>query len=156
MDFWYPQVDVLSDDPARWPDALLLDGLTYRHLEASLPVRDRLTRIAKDSSGYLPQPYERLAAACTAQGHEAAAREVSLAKCRRQRASQPAVLRIWGHIQDWTVGYGYRPLRAAAWLVFLLLTATTAFASRQPPAVKPAEAPPSTRSSTSWTCWCPS
>ncbi|MGW4994319.1 oxidoreductase [Streptomyces mirabilis] len=141
VDFRHSQIDVLADDPARWPDDLLLDGLTYRHLEASLPVRDRLAWLAKDSTGYLPQPYGQLATTYTAQGHDAAARQVLLAKCRRQRASQPATLRIWGYIQDWTVGYGYRPMRAAAWLVLLLLTATLAFASHHPPAVKPAEAP---------------
>ncbi|MEU9291887.1 hypothetical protein AB0D57_46660 [Streptomyces sp. NPDC048275] len=30
-------------------------------------------------------------------------------------------MRWWGLLQDWTVGYGYRPLRAAVWLLFLLL-----------------------------------
>ncbi|MFJ9478779.1 oxidoreductase [Streptomyces mirabilis] len=141
VDFRHSQIDVLADDPARWPGDLLLDGLTYRHLEASLPVRDRLAWLAKDSNGYLPQPYGQLATTYTAQGHDAAARQVLLAKCRRQRAGQPATLRIWGHIQDWTVGYGYRPMRAAAWLVLLLLTATLAFASHHPPKVKRAEAP---------------
>ncbi|MFJ1561561.1 translocation/assembly module TamB domain-containing protein [Streptomyces mirabilis] len=76
VDFRHSQIDVLADDPARWPDGLLLDGLTYRHLEASLPVRDRLAWVAKDSAGYLPQPYGQLATTYTAQGHDAAARQV--------------------------------------------------------------------------------
>ncbi|CAL9673156.1 hypothetical protein SUDANB15_07559 (plasmid) [Streptomyces sp. enrichment culture] len=142
VDLRYAQVDVLTDAPARWPDDLLLDGLVYQQLEAALPVESRLAWLAKENSGYLPQPYEQLAAAYTNSGHDAAAREVLLAKCRCQRATRPPALRLWGYIQDWTVGYGYRPARAAGWLTLLLLTATVVFAAHQPPAAKPAEAPP--------------
>jgi hypothetical protein len=49
-----------------------------------------------------------------------AARTVSLAKHRRQRATLPWYGKIWGHLQDITVGYGFRPMRAAAWLLTLL------------------------------------
>ncbi|MFD7282320.1 hypothetical protein ACFV80_36180 [Streptomyces sp. NPDC059862] len=142
VDFRHAQVEILADVPTRWPDALLLDGFVYSHMEVTLPLRERLAWLAKETGGYLPQPYEQLAAAYVSHGDDAAAREVLLAKCRRQRASQPPLTRIWGHIQDWTVGYGYRPIRAAAWLLLMLLIATAAFTAQHPPPMKPSEAPP--------------
>jgi hypothetical protein len=142
VDLRYAQVGVLDDVPARWPGGLRLDGFMYDNMEAMLPVEARLAWLAKEASGYLPQPYEQLAATYSRHGHDDAAREVLLAKHRRRRAGRPAVLRIWGCVQDWTVGYGYRPVRAALWLAVLLLAASAAFAARHPPAVKPSEAPP--------------
>ncbi|MEU6375595.1 hypothetical protein [Streptomyces sp. NPDC046909] len=142
VDLRHTRVDVLADDPACWPDDLLMDGLVYDNLEAPLPVRTRLAWLARETSGYLPQPYEQLAATYARHGHDDAARDVLLARHRRHRASQSPARRLWGYVQDWTVGYGYRPVRAAAWLAVLLLVATTAFAVREPPAAKPSEAPP--------------
>lgn len=142
VDLRHSRVDVLADDPARWPQNILLDGLTYDSLKAPLPVRSRLDWLAKEETGYLPQPYEQLAATYSRHGHDEAARDVLLAKHRRHRASQSPALRLWGYVQDWTVGYGYRPGRAAGWLAVLVLVATVAFAVREPPAGKPSEAPP--------------
>ena len=34
---------------------------------------------------------------------------------------------MWGYVQDWTVGYGYRPFLACAWLVALLAFGTVIF-----------------------------
>ncbi|MFJ3308238.1 hypothetical protein ACIPSA_35175 [Streptomyces sp. NPDC086549] len=142
VDFRHAHVEVLADVPARWPDDLRLDGLVYDHLETALPLQGRLAWLGKETLGYLPQPYEQLAATYSRHGHDVAARGVLLAKCRRHRRSQPAALRVWGHVQDWTVGYGYRPVRAAGWLLLLLLIASIAFGVHHPPAVKANEAPP--------------
>ncbi|MFC8094334.1 hypothetical protein [Streptomyces sp. NPDC057301] len=142
VDLRHARIGVLADLPDRWPDVLLLDGLTYDHLKITDPVSERLAWLAREQAGYLPQPYEQLAAAYTRQGLDDAAREVLLAKCRRRQAMQPTAQRWWGLLQDWTVGYGYRPLRAAVWLLFLLIAGTCTFAVHHPPAVKPAEAPP--------------
>lgn len=142
VDLRHARIGVLADLPARWPAVLLLDGLVYDHLKIADPVGERLTWLGREQTGYLPQPYEQLAATYTRQGLDDAAREVLLAKCRRRQATQPTAQRWWGLLQDWTVGYGYRPLRAAVWLLFLLIAGTCAFAVHRPPAVKPAEAPP--------------
>ncbi|MGV9991620.1 hypothetical protein [Streptomyces sp. NPDC003374] len=142
VDLRHARIGVLADHPARWPGVLLLDGLVYDHLTVTDPVGERLAWLAREQAGYLPQPYEQLAAAYTRQGLDDAAREVLLAKCRKRQVTQPAALRWWGLLQDWTVGYGYRPLRAALWLLFLLIAGTWAFTLHHPSAVKPAEAPP--------------
>ncbi|MFF5044725.1 MULTISPECIES: hypothetical protein [Streptomyces] len=142
VDLRHARIGVLADLPAYWPDALLLDGLTYDHLKITDPVDERLAWLRREQAGYLPQPYEQLAATYTRQGQDEAAREVLLAKCRRRQATQPTAQRWWGLLQDWTVGYGYRPLRAAVLLLLLLIAGTCAFAVHHPPAAKPAEAPP--------------
>ncbi|MCZ9337759.1 oxidoreductase, partial [Streptomyces sp. TRM76130] len=74
-----------------------------------------------------PEPYELLAAVLKAGGEEEDAREVLLAKQRRRREGLPLGTKLWGYLQDWTVGYGYRPGRAAAWLAVLWATGSLAF-----------------------------
>ncbi len=47
--------------------------------------------------------------------------------------------RLWGHVQDLTVGYGYRPMRAAAWFIALLIAGSVAFALHQPTPTQPGQ-----------------
>ncbi|MEV0385780.1 hypothetical protein [Nonomuraea sp. NPDC050643] len=140
VDLRHTRVGVLDDVPGRWPAHLLLNGFTYDGLELPLPVQERLDWLAKEA--YQPQPYEQLATVYRRHGHDEAARDVLLAKQRRRRTGQRLGARLWGHLQDWTVGYGYRPFRATLWLAALLLIGTVAFTVDQPPAFKPGEAPP--------------
>ncbi|MFB9681774.1 hypothetical protein [Streptosporangium vulgare] len=140
VDLRHSRVGVLDDAPSRWPAHVLMNGFTYDSLEAPLPVRERLDWLAREA--YQPQPYEQLAAVYRRQGHDEAARDVLLAKQRRRRSGQRLGARLWGYVQDWTVGYGYRPFRAALWLAALLLIGTVVFTAHQPPAFKPGEAPP--------------
>jgi hypothetical protein len=46
-----------------------------------------------------------------------------------------------GYLQDLTVGYGYRPVRAAAWLTVLLVLGTVVFGLYPPRAIDPGRAP---------------
>ena len=74
-------------------------------------------------------------------GNDADARTILLAKQRRRRRTLPRPLRAWGFVQDWAVGYGYRPQRAALWLSALLLIGTAAFAAHHPAPLNPGQAP---------------
>jgi hypothetical protein len=139
VDLRHTRVGVLDDVPGQWPAHLLMNGFTYDSLEAPLPVQERLDWLAKEA--YQPQPYEQLAAVYRGHGHDEAARDVLLAKQRRRRAGQRLGARLWGYLQDWTVGYGYRPFRAALWLAALLLIGMLVFTVHPPPALKPGEAP---------------
>lgn len=76
----------------------------------------------KDSCS--PQPHEQLARHYRTTGHDHDARTVLLAKYRNRTRRLRLPLRLWGYLQDITVGYGYRPLRALAWLVGLTMIAT--------------------------------
>jgi hypothetical protein len=54
------------------------------------------------------------------------------AKYRHRAEGQHLVGRLWGHLQDLTTGYGYRPGRAAIWLAALLVVGSVAFNLRHP------------------------
>lgn len=135
------QLDLLHVPTEVLPDKVRLDGLTYRTLAPHHPAEERLPLLERDEAGYLPYAYEQLAAAYRTSGDEAAARTVQLAKLRRHRRTLPRYARLWGLLQDATVGYGYRPMRAAGWLFALLLSGSVAFAVRTPPPLKAGEAP---------------
>lgn len=135
------QFDMLHMPPATWPEKIRIDGLTYRTLAPHLPAEERLPALEREESGYLPYAYEQLASAYRTAGDEAGARTVQLAKLRRHRRTLPRHARLWGLLQDVTVGYGFRPLRAAGWLLALLVTGTTAYWSHHPRPLKPGEAP---------------
>jgi uncharacterized protein YjbI with pentapeptide repeats len=119
-----------------------LDGLTYGSLTPRLPAKARIAMLERDAEGYVPHAYEQLAAAYRQAGDDRAARNVLLAKQRRRRATRPWYARLWGYLQDVTVGYGFRPVWAAAWLAGLLVAGTTVFGARHPEPLKPGEQPP--------------
>ncbi|MEU3244484.1 MULTISPECIES: membrane-associated oxidoreductase [unclassified Streptomyces] len=135
------QLDLLHVPPETWPGRVRLDGLSYRALAPHLPAVVRLPLLEREESGYLPYAYEQLAAAYRTAGDDAAARTVQLAKLRRHRGTLSRAARFWGFLQDATVGYGFRPMRAAGWLLLLLCTGALAFALHPPHALKPSEAP---------------
>ncbi|MFJ5549037.1 membrane-associated oxidoreductase [Streptomyces sp. NPDC093225] len=135
------QLDLLHVPTEVLPEEVRLDGLTYRTLAPHRPAEERLPLLERDAAGYLPYAYEQLAAAYRTAGDEAGARTVQLAKLRRHRRTLPRYARIWGILQDATVGYGFRPMRAAGWLVALLLVGSVAFAVHHPVPLKADEAP---------------
>ncbi|GGU99189.1 oxidoreductase [Actinomadura cremea] len=127
------------------PDAVgggvRLDGLTYEALAPRLPAKVRIAMLERDVEGYVPHAYEQLAAAYLRAGDDIAARNVLLAKQRRRRRTLPLYRRIWGYLQDVTVGYGFRPLWAAAWLAGLVLAGAAAFGFEHPAPLKADEHP---------------
>ncbi|MFH0245453.1 membrane-associated oxidoreductase [Streptomyces sp. HK10] len=135
------RLDLLDAVPEVWPERVRLDGLTYRRLTPHLPAERRLPLLEREETGHLPYSYEQLATAYRTAGDEAGARTVQLAKLRRHRRSLPPYARFWGHLQDATVGYGFRPMRAGGWLLALLLAGTLVFAGEHPRPLKADEAP---------------
>ncbi|MFJ4099858.1 hypothetical protein [Amycolatopsis japonica] len=133
--------EAVDATPGVWPGAVRLDGFTYEALTPRLPADDRLKLLARDADGYVPHAYEQLAAAYARLGDDRSARDVRLAKQRRHRATLPGYAQVWGYAQDVTVGYGYRPMRAAAWLAALLLLGVAVFGLHQPPPIDAAKAP---------------
>ncbi|MGC9495624.1 membrane-associated oxidoreductase [Streptomyces sp. WG7] len=134
------QVDVLFVEPEAVPGWVQLNDLTYTSLIPHEPATRRLPMLEKGDS-YLPFTYEQLTAAYRRIGDDDAARLVQLAKQRRRRRTLPWYGRLWGHLQDVTVGYGFRPLRAGGWLLSLLAVGSVAYGLRHPPPLKPAESP---------------
>jgi hypothetical protein len=127
LDLRHARIGLLRDDPTNWPRSTRLDGLTYESLNPLLSAKDRLIWLRTQNDGYLPQPYEQLAKAYRGLGHDHDARHVLLAKHRHRRTTLTPGGKLWGYAQDWTVGYGYQPGRAALWFCTLLAVGTVAF-----------------------------
>ncbi|MFF3377548.1 membrane-associated oxidoreductase [Streptomyces sp. NPDC002680] len=135
------RIDVLGFEPEVVPGEVLFNNLTYTSLTPHEPADHRLPLLEREGDGYVPHAYEQLAASYRHVGDEGAARRVQLAKLRRHRATLPWLGRVWGHLQDLTVGYGFRPLRAAVWLLSLLAVGSIAYAAHHPRPLKASEAP---------------
>jgi hypothetical protein len=136
----HARLGVLRDDPATWPSAMNLDGLTYESL-AEPARRDRLRWLRLDPDGFRPQAYTQLADNYRGAGRDDDARTVLLSGERHRREFLGRPGRWWGYLQDLTVGYGYRPVRAAAWLTFLLVLGSVVFGLYPPRAIDAARAP---------------
>ncbi|MFD5583006.1 membrane-associated oxidoreductase [Streptomyces sp. NPDC127063] len=136
------QLEALFVDPEVVPDSVHLSDLTYAALAPHIPAEHRLPMLERDRDGYVPHAYEQLTAAYRRIGDDHAVRLVQLAKQRRHRRTLPWYGRMWGLVQDVTVGYGFRPLRAAVWLLSLLAIGSAAFALHHPQPLKAGEAPP--------------
>ncbi|MFD8148772.1 oxidoreductase [Streptomyces sp. NPDC059708] len=135
----------LVDRSTSWPGPgrLLMEGFAYETLapRGHFPLERRLEWVGAASPDYSPEPYERLAAVLRARGEDADAREVLLAKERRRRGTLSPAGRAWGHLQDWTVLYGYRPGRAALWMAVLWAAGTLLFLRHRPEPIKADEHP---------------
>jgi hypothetical protein len=135
VDLRHARCGVLRDAADSWPAAVALDGFSYDTIDAARPaltVARRLTWLRRDPEGFRPQPYEQLAALYRRLGSDADARRVQLEKLRRNRRELRWPTRILGHLLDSTVGYGYRPWRAALWLVLMLGLGTAVFTAWPP------------------------
>ncbi|MCM1943484.1 membrane-associated oxidoreductase [Streptomyces sp. G3] len=135
------QIDLLTLDTGKLPSEVYLGDLTYTALAPHEPAERRLPMLERDGDGFVPYAYEQLTASYRRIGDDDAARLVQLAKQRRRRRTLPWYGRLWGHLQDVAVGYGFRPLRAGGWLLSLLAVGSVAYGLHHPPPLKPAEAP---------------
>ncbi|GLZ37427.1 hypothetical protein [Actinokineospora sp. NBRC 105648] len=90
-------------------------------------VRTRLLWLRKVQPDFAPGPYDRLAAVYSQGGQEELAQRVHLERQRRRYAELHAAGRLWGRLQDATVGYGYRPWLAMIWLALFWLLGTLWF-----------------------------
>ena len=133
--------DLIFATPEVWPDEVRVNELSYTKLNPPLPAARRLELVERDVDGYVPAAYEQLTASYRRIGDDASARTVQLAKQRRHRTTLPLYARLWGHLQDATVGYGFRPMRAAGWLAGLLLVGAVTYGLHPPRALKAGEAP---------------
>ncbi|GAA3849151.1 membrane-associated oxidoreductase [Streptomyces coacervatus] len=135
------QIEVLVLEPEMLPTRVFLSDLAYTSLTPHVPAEHRLPMLERDGDGYVPYAYEQLATSYRRVGDDHAARMVQLAKQRRLRTTRAWYGRLWGYVQDATVGYGFRPLRAAVWLLSLLAIGSIAYALHHPHPLKASEAP---------------
>ncbi len=131
------RVGNMTDARSSWPGAGGIDlaGFSYESLgsQGSFPLPARIAWLADATPEYNPDPYETFAQALRADGEDSQAREVLLAKQRRRRETLPLAGKAWGFLQDVTVGYGYRPGRAALWMAVLWALSAVYFGSLATP-----------------------
>ncbi|WP_406398166.1 hypothetical protein [Streptomyces uncialis] len=126
----------IDDSPTSWPPQIELEALTYQDLHPVLPADQRLAWLNRSNS-YNPQSYEYLAAHYRQIGHDDDARSVQLARHRKRRSSARPSARLWGYLEDITVGYGYRPGRALISLFVLTSVVAALFAAVPPRPARP-------------------
>ncbi len=134
IDLVHLRVGQLVDDEKSWPLAgrLWLDGFEYGAFASSSPqtadTRLRWLRL-QPMDPFLPRPYEQLARALRAMGHDQDARAVLIAKqkdrCRFARLSRAA--KTWSRFLGFTIRHGYAPWRAFWFIAFFLLLGWAVF-----------------------------
>ena len=92
-------------------------------------LRDRLAWLARAEDGFSPGAYDRLAAVFRAAGREDDARDVAIARERARRRTLHRAGRWTSRFLGATVGHGYRPWRAGAWLAAVVLAGWWLFGS---------------------------
>jgi hypothetical protein len=157
LDFSKAKCDFFRDGPVPgWPRGnIILDEFEYGTIQmTSIPLKDRkqpkyreqlrcreewLRRAMAASrrrsggahDGYLPQPYDQLAAAYRRVGDDHGARLIELAKYRqRNRVTnwrRRWYSKVWNYVQDGVIGYGFAPWRALVWLAVLFAAGVVLF-----------------------------
>ncbi len=92
-------------------------------------LRARLAWLGRAEDGFSPGAYDRLAAVFRAAGREDDARDVAIARERAKRRTLHRAGRWTSRFLGATVGHGYRPWRAGAWLAAVVLAGWWLFGS---------------------------
>jgi hypothetical protein len=121
----YGKMVELDDKRGVRPDQIDITGLSYETLIPPMDPETRLKWLAKND--YEPQPYDQMARSYRQLGYDESARKVELAQERRRRETLSTGRKMWGYLQDWTIGYGYRTGRAAALFGLVLLVGAMGF-----------------------------
>jgi hypothetical protein len=115
----------LWDDASSWPAAgnLFIDDFVYGDISGGPnDAPSRLRWLARQPSGYRPQPYGQLSKVLRERGADVGAVDVMMAKedARRNQGGLGWGERLWSRVLDVTIGYGYRPMRALWWIFFFV------------------------------------
>ena len=130
VDFTDARTSYLADDPSRnWPEYANLGGFVYERFAPLASnfgngVSDAESRIAwlRRLKPYDPLPWEQVARVLRTQGDVRGAEKVLIVQRRRaRREGAKWWRRPFGVLADICVGYGYRPERAPALLVLLVV-----------------------------------
>lgn len=132
LDVRHASIGSLGDEEASWPRKgnLELDGFVYQSFgEGPTGADKRLEWLARQSDGFVPQPYRQLAKVLREAGDDAGAREVliSMEDARLSHGSLTGSQRAVRNILRLTVGYGYKPFRALWWIALFVFIGTLLF-----------------------------
>ncbi|GGP38735.1 pentapeptide repeat-containing protein [Saccharothrix coeruleofusca] len=123
------------DGPGLWAatGGVAVEDFTFTSIDSTPPVDvgTRLRWLRRVQPDFAPGPYEQLAAVYRDGGEEELAQRVQLEKQHRRYSELGWAGRVWGFLQRWTVGYGYRPWLAIAWLTAFWLVGSLWFAGHE-------------------------
>jgi hypothetical protein len=124
-------VGYLRDNQNCWKSSYDLRSFRYgalaepkwkqRSTNGALTTRQRIDWIRGTVSGYEPEAYDTLAAAYARAGLPHRQRHVLIAKNRKRRARLGRPARLFSYLDDWLIGFGYRPWRVIVPFLFLVL-----------------------------------
>ena len=121
------------DDEASWPAPgnLILNGFVYGDIAggpSDAPARQRW--LALQPPEWHPQPYRQLAKVLGEMGRDEGAVQVRMAKeiVERRLGHQSWSQRAWSLMLQYTIGFGYKPLRALWWIAAFVGFGTLLFA----------------------------
>lgn len=138
------------DGPGLWAatGGVDVEDFTFRSISSTphVDVRTRLRWLRKVQPDFAPGPYEQLAAVYRDGGEEELAQDVQMEKQHRRYSELHVAGRVWGFLQRWTVGYGYRPWLAIAWLAAFWLLGSLWFLGHEMPRLNDDESP-------TWNAW---
>jgi hypothetical protein len=134
-----------ADAPQLWDarGGVSVEGFEYQLLvdPPGVGVAQRLRWLERVQPDYAPGPYDLLAAAYRRAGHEERAERVLMERQSRRYAEAGPAARVWGWLQHWTVGFGYRPWLAAGWLVLAWVAGSIWFLGHVPTPVDDGQHP---------------
>jgi hypothetical protein len=109
------------DDEASWPAPgnLMLNGLVYGDIAGGpSDGESRLRWLGLQPPEYHPQPYRQLAKILSEMGRDDGATQVRIAKeiAQRRLGHESLPQRAWSLMLQYTIGFGYVPLRALWWI----------------------------------------
>lgn len=133
FDLSYMKVSEFEDEVKSWPVKLVLTGFVYDDLygnAAKIYVEDRIKWIRR-SKDFSTQPYEQLAKVYRTMGREHDAREVLYAKHEdlRVKGGFNWLEKLGSYVKKITMGHGYKPHYALAFMLSFFLTGTIIFCS---------------------------
>jgi hypothetical protein len=121
------------DDEASWPASgnLMVNGFVYGEIAGGpSDGPSRLRWLALRPPEYHPQPFRQLAKVLSEMGHDDGAIQVRIAKelAQRRFGHESVAQRAWSLMLQYTIGFGYQPLRALWWIAGFVGLGTILFA----------------------------
>jgi hypothetical protein len=120
------------DDEASWPAPgnLNLNGFVYSDIAGGpSDGPSRLRWLALQPPEYHPQPFRQLAKVLGEMGRDDGATQVRIAKelSQRRLGHESLPQRAWSLMMQYTIGFGYLPLRALWWIAGFVVLGTILF-----------------------------
>jgi hypothetical protein len=133
LDLEDARAGAIWDDEASWPAPgnLVINGFVYGDIAGGpSDGPSRLRWLALQASEYRPQTFRQLATALNEMGREEGVIQVRMAKeiAQRRFGHESMLQRAWSLMLQYTIGFGYLPLRALWWIAGFVGIGTLLFA----------------------------